>query len=117
MANTAEQNQVIGANTVEQNQAVGAVAELLRLLVQREEQAEERRRQEEERRHGEDDKHRRAEEERCQHKEECHRIEVAERERMEAVLAEKRREQRHILEMLKHPWPVSTEGRLQSSPN
>ena len=42
-ANIAEQNQAIGANTVEQNLAVGAVAELLRLLVQREEQAEERR--------------------------------------------------------------------------
>ena len=35
-ANTVEQNQAIRANTVEQNQAVGAVAELLRLLVQRE---------------------------------------------------------------------------------
>lgn len=38
-----EQNQAIGENTVEQNQIIGAVAELLRLLVQREEQAEERR--------------------------------------------------------------------------
>ena len=127
MANIAEQNQAIGANTVEQNQAV---AELLRLLVQREEQAEERRRCEEERRRGEEDERRRAEddrrqreeerrraeeqerrqreEERClaeeqerrQREEERRRIEVAERERMEAVFAEERREQRRILENL-----------------
>ena len=121
MANTAEQSQVTKANTIKQNQAVGAVAELLRLLVQREEQAEERRWREEERRRAEEDEGRRAEEERrqreeercraeederCQREEERRQIEIAERERTEVVFTEERRKQRCILET-----PASTERR------
>ena len=63
------------------------IAELLRLLVQREEHAEERRRREEERRRVEEDERRRAEDDRRQREDERRRIDVAERERMEAVFA------------------------------